>query len=84
LFVAIGITGGLGHYFLVRAFELAPAGFVSPFTYGQILGATLLSYLVFGQLPDTWTWLGVAIIVASGLFIFYRERRSRTAGRGRP
>jgi drug/metabolite transporter (DMT)-like permease len=84
LFVAIGITGGLGHYFLVRAFELAPAGFVSPFTYGQILGATLLSYLVFGQLPDTWTWLGVAIIVASGLFIFYRERRSRTAGGGRP
>jgi drug/metabolite transporter (DMT)-like permease len=84
LFVAIGITGGLGHYFLVRAFELAPAGFVSPFTYGQILGATLLSYLIFGQLPDTWTWLGVAVIVASGLFIFYRERRSRTAGGGRP
>jgi drug/metabolite transporter (DMT)-like permease len=84
LFVAIGITGGLGHFFLVRAFELAPAAFVSPFTYGQILGATLMSYLVFGQLPDAWTWLGVAIIVVSGLFIFYRERQSRVAGGGRP
>ena len=84
LFVAIGITGGLGHFFLVRAFELAPAAFVSLFTYGQILGATLISYLVFGQLPDTWTWLGVAIIVASGIFIFYREKRSKMARGGRP
>jgi drug/metabolite transporter (DMT)-like permease len=69
----------VGHYLLVRAFELAPAAFVSPFTYGQILGATLISYLVFGQLPDLWTWVGAAIIVTSGLFILYRERRSRAS-----
>jgi drug/metabolite transporter (DMT)-like permease len=78
VFLGIGVSGGVGHYLLVRAFELAPAAFVSPFTYGQILGATLISYLVFGQLPDVWTWLGAAIIVASGLFILYRERRLRT------
>jgi drug/metabolite transporter (DMT)-like permease len=70
----------LGHYLLVRAFELAPAAFVSPFTYGQILGATLISYLVFGQLPDLWTWVGAAIIVASGLFILQREPRAKAAG----
>jgi drug/metabolite transporter (DMT)-like permease len=40
----------------------------------------LVSYLVFGHLPDIWTWLGVVIIVASGLFIFYRERRSKDGG----
>jgi drug/metabolite transporter (DMT)-like permease len=80
VFIGIGVTGGVGHYFLVRAFELAPAAFVSPFTYGQILGATLISYLVFDQLPDLWTWIGAAIIVASGLFILYWERRSK-AGR---
>jgi drug/metabolite transporter (DMT)-like permease len=79
VFLGIGVTGGLGHYLLVRAFELAPAVFVSPFTYGQILGATLISYLVFGQLPDGWTWVGAAIIVASGLFILYWERRSKAA-----
>jgi drug/metabolite transporter (DMT)-like permease len=84
IFISIGATGGLGHFFLVRAFELAPAAFVSPFTYGQILGATLISYLVFGQLPDAWTWIGAAIIVASGLFIFYRERRLKMAGANQP
>jgi drug/metabolite transporter (DMT)-like permease len=77
VFLGIGVTGGIGHYLLVRAFELAPAAFVSPFTYGQILGATSISYLVFGQLPDGWTWVGAAIIVASGLFILYWERRSK-------
>jgi drug/metabolite transporter (DMT)-like permease len=77
VFVGIGISGGIGHYLLVRAFELAPAAFVSPFTYGQIIGATLISYLVFGQLPDVSTWIGAAIIAASGLFILYRERRAR-------
>ncbi len=76
VFLGIGVTGRIGHYLLVRAFELAPAVFVSPFTYGQILGATSISYLVFGQLPDGWTWVGAAIIVASGLFILYWERRS--------
>jgi drug/metabolite transporter (DMT)-like permease len=77
VFLGIGVAGGIGHYLLVRAFELAPAAFVSPFTYGQILGATLISYLVFGQLPDIWTWVGATIIVASGLFILCRERRSK-------
>jgi drug/metabolite transporter (DMT)-like permease len=77
VFLGIGISGGVGHYLLVRAFEIAPAAFVSPFTYGQIVGATLLSYFVFGQLPDVWTWVGAAIIVSSGLFILYCERRSK-------
>ena len=74
LFVMLGVLGGLGHYCLVRAFELAPAPFVSPFNYAQILGAALLGFLVFGQLPDAWTWAGAGIIAASGLFILFHER----------
>jgi drug/metabolite transporter (DMT)-like permease len=77
VFLAIGIVGGIGHYLLVRAFELAPAAFVSPFNYAQILGATLLGYMIFGQLPDVWTWVGAAIVAASGIFILLRERRAR-------
>ena len=73
----LGVLGGLGHYYLVRAFELAPASFVSPFNYAQILGAALLSIIVFGQVPDLWTWVGAAIIAASGLFILLRERTGR-------
>jgi drug/metabolite transporter (DMT)-like permease len=75
VFAAIGIFGGLGHYFLVSAFERAPASFVSPFNYLQIVGAALLGYLVFGQLPDIWTWVGAAIIAGSGVFVLFAERR---------
>jgi drug/metabolite transporter (DMT)-like permease len=78
LLASLGLIGGLGHYCLVRAFELAPAPFVSPFNYGQILGAALLGYVVFGQLPDRWTWLGATIIALSGLAILLRERRLRS------
>jgi drug/metabolite transporter (DMT)-like permease len=75
VFVGLGVFGGFGHYFLVRAFELAPAPFISPFNYGQIVGAAILGFVVFGQFPDIWVWLGSAIIAASGLFILYWERR---------
>jgi drug/metabolite transporter (DMT)-like permease len=75
VFVGLGLFGGFGHYFLVRAFELAPAPVVSPFNYGQLIGAGLLSYSVFGQVPDAWTWIGAAVIVASGIFMLYAERR---------
>jgi drug/metabolite transporter (DMT)-like permease len=83
LFVMLGVLGGWGHYFVVRAFELAPAPFLSPFNYAQILTAALVGFLVFGQLPDLWTWCGAAIIAASGLFILFHERaRNSRAGRG--
>jgi drug/metabolite transporter (DMT)-like permease len=76
LFAVIGVLGGLGHYYLVRAFELAPASFVSPFNYAQIPGAAFLGFLIFGHLPDALTWCGAGIIAASGLFILFRERGS--------
>jgi drug/metabolite transporter (DMT)-like permease len=80
LFALLGVLGGLGHYCLVRAFELAPAPFVSPFNYAQILGAALLGFVVFNQAPDIWTWCGAGIIAASGVFILLRERaKPRTA-----
>ncbi|MGE0749038.1 MAG: DMT family transporter [Variibacter sp.] len=77
VFVGLGIFGGVGHYFLVRAFELAPAPFVSPFNYLNLIGAAILSVAVFGQFPDLWLWIGAAIIVGSGLFILLYERRQR-------
>jgi drug/metabolite transporter (DMT)-like permease len=75
LFLSLGLFGGFGHYFLVRAFELAPAPFVSPFNYLQLIGAALLGFIVFGQLPDLFVWIGAAIIAGSGIFILYAERR---------
>jgi len=84
LFVSLGVLGGLGHYCLVRAFELAPAPFISPFNYAQILGAAVLSAVVFGQVPDLWTWVGAAIIMLSGIFILLYERLRRRIERDRP
>ena len=81
VFLGAGVSGGIGHYLLVRAYELAPAAFVSPFTYAQLLGATLISAVVFDQLPDAWTWVGAAIIAGSGLFILRRERGAKAPGR---
>jgi drug/metabolite transporter (DMT)-like permease len=84
LFVSLGVLGGLGHYCLVRAFELAPAPFISPFNYAQILGAAVLSAVVFGQVPDLWTWVGAAVITLSGIFILLYERLRRRTDRERP
>lgn len=72
-FALIGGFACLGHYFIVRAITLAPASIMAPFNYGQLIGAIALGYLVFGTLPDGWTWLGATLIVASGLYVAYRE-----------
>lgn len=73
LFVALGICGGLGHYFLIKAYETGEASVLSPFDYGQLIGATILGYLIWGDFPDAWTWFGIIIIVASGIYIAHRE-----------
>jgi drug/metabolite transporter (DMT)-like permease len=80
LFIGLGVFGGFGHYFIVRAFEIAPAPFVSPFNYLGLIGAALLSVTVFGQFPDAGVWIGAAIIAGSGIFILYHERRQRAGG----
>jgi drug/metabolite transporter (DMT)-like permease len=74
LFVGMGIMAGAGHYFLTIAYSQAPAAVISPFNYMQLVGAAILGYAVFHELPDTWTWVGSGVIIASGLYIGYRER----------
>jgi drug/metabolite transporter (DMT)-like permease len=81
LFAAMGVFGGLGHLFVVKAFQWAEVSAVSPFTYGQLLGAVVLGFFIFGEFPDTWTWVGSTIIVACGAYITYRETILGTAKR---
>jgi drug/metabolite transporter (DMT)-like permease len=73
-FLATGLLGGLRHFFVVKAYENAPASVISPIFYCELVGVTALGYLVFGDLADVWTWVGAAIIVCSGLHIAQRER----------
>ena len=79
LFVGLGLFGGFGHYFIVKALEWGPAAVIAPLNYGQLIGTVILGYLVFAEFPDAWTWVGAAVIIASGLYIFYRERHVHRA-----
>ena len=63
--------------FVVHAFRRASPSILAPFQYLEIITATLLGLLVFGDFPEPLTWLGVAIIIASGLYVFQRERTLR-------
>jgi len=76
----LGIFGGTGHYLLAMAHRYAPASTLAPFLYQQILYMALFGYLVFGNVPDKETWIGAAIVVASGLYLFSRERRALRKG----
>jgi drug/metabolite transporter (DMT)-like permease len=69
-----GFLGTMGHYFLIKAFELAPASMLAPFSYTSILWSILLGYVLFGDFPDEWTIAGVVIVISSGLYIIQRER----------
>ena len=73
LFILIGFLGGLGHFLIIKAFRLGEVSLLSPLNYGQLLMATLLTFLISGSLPDGMTWLGAGIIVGSGIYITYRE-----------
>lgn len=72
--LALGAFGGLGHYLLILAYNLAPASSVSPFLYFQLISMVGLGFLVFGDVPDGWTIVGSVIVVASGLYLVHRER----------
>jgi len=74
LFVAIGVLAGVGHYFLTIAYSQAPAAVIAPFNYLQLVGAAILGYLIFKDVPDMWTWIGAGVIMSSGLYIGHRER----------
>jgi drug/metabolite transporter (DMT)-like permease len=68
------LFGGVGHYFVIRAFQHAPAAVISPLGYVELIGTTALGYFVFGDLPNNWTLAGAGIVVASGLYLLHRER----------
>ena len=59
---------------MLRANRLAPASVLSPFIYTQLALVIMLGYLVFGDVPQRWTIIGSTIVVASGLYLLYRER----------
>lgn len=74
LMAVIGIISFVGHGLVVMAFQRGEATLLAPLQYLEIVSATLFGYLVFNDLPDGPTWMGITLIVASGLYIAQRER----------
>lgn len=69
----LAVAFGLGQYLLTRAFALAPANVLAPFSYVQILAAALFGLVVFHNIPDGWTLLGIALIITAGAVVFGRR-----------
>ncbi len=74
LLLGVGVVSTVSHLFISFALRFAPAATVAPLQYLEIVSATVVGYFVFGDFPDGLTWVGIAIIVGSGLYVFMRER----------
>jgi len=74
LLCAIAFVAMCCHTAIIFALRRVDAGLVAPLQYLEIIGATAYGYLFFSDFPDAMTWLGIAIIVGSGVFVFHRER----------
>ncbi|SIQ76902.1 Threonine/homoserine efflux transporter RhtA [Rhizobium sp. RU35A] len=75
LLLVLGSLSGYVHLLVVRCFRMASVSLLAPFQYFEIISATVLGYLLFADFPTPSKWIGIVIIVASGLFIIWREQR---------
>ena len=74
LMIGMGATGAMGHFLFIKAFHAAEASMLAPFTYAQVIAAIFWGFLVFDDIPSIWTIAGATIVIASGLYVWYRER----------
>jgi drug/metabolite transporter (DMT)-like permease len=77
------VTGMVGHFLLIKAFEAAEASAIQPFSYLQTVFASAVGVIIFGEVVSPWTILGGAIIIGAGLFAFWRERVRAKAAKAR-
>jgi drug/metabolite transporter (DMT)-like permease len=68
----------VGYYCAIAAMRVGEVSFVSPFRYTSMIWAILLGLLVFGDIPDRWSSLGMAVIAGAGLYTWLRERKAAT------
>ena len=74
LILGIGVAGGIGQYAVTEAFRVGEVSLIAPLEYTALVWGVLLDLTLWGVLPDGVTWVGAAIIVASGLYLLRRER----------
>jgi drug/metabolite transporter (DMT)-like permease len=77
MLAGLGVIATLGHVLITRAYEHAEASLLAPLAFSEIIMATVVGWWFFDDLPDRWTVLGVAILIASAIYISVRERRAK-------
>lgn len=77
MFAALGVIANIGHFLIMRAYRHAEASLLAPLAYTEMVAATALGWWVFGDLPDAYTLGGVALLIASAIYISVRERKRR-------
>ena len=75
---AIGFFASLGHLFLILSLKYADASKLAPFGYFEIVTNIIIGNYFFSHFPDSWTFLGLFIIISSGIYIFRREKQIRS------
>ena len=80
LLIALAAIASIGHNFIVRAYDHAEASLLAPLAYTEMVTSTILGLIFFGDFPDGWTFVGVAILIASAIYISVRERARGVAG----
>lgn len=73
LFASSAVLVGLAQALMIESFRFGEVGLVGPFKYTSLVWAVLLGLIVWGDVPDAWTWAGSALVVGSGLYIWHRE-----------
>ena len=73
----IGLSASVGHFFLILSLKYADASKLAPFSYFEIVTNVIIGYYFFSDFPDFWMWIGLLIIISSGVYISLRERSSR-------
>jgi len=73
--IGIGLIGGVSHIFLTESYRYASASTVAPFDYVSLLWAFLFGYVIFGEVPTAYVFVGSVIVAGSGLYVIWRERQ---------
>ena len=81
LIIGMGALVALTHWMISQALARAEAGLLAPLQYLEIIAATLIGWIIFGDFPDAITWLGTTIIVGAGAYVFYRVSDTSTTSR---
>lgn len=77
LMILLGLTSTLGGYSISQAYRRSEAAFIAPFEYLAMPIAVFWGLVIFAELPDIWTWTGIALIISSGLVLIWREAVNR-------